>query len=417
MSLFHLISILIVFASVFGYFNARFIKLPTTIGLMLISIVFSLGVLLVGNYFPNILVYENKLMSQIDFRDIVLNGILSFLLFAGALQVDVSKLREQRWPVLIFSTLGVLISTFIVSGLLYYTLVLVNNPIPYLHCLLFGALISPTDPVAIMGILKKAGIIKSLEVKIVGESLFNDGVGYVLFLTILHIAQTGSGADAVQINDIGLLFLQEMGGGILLGGLLGWITYKALSRIDDYEVEVIITLALVMGGYTLADMMGLSGPITMVVGGLFIGEKIGDRKMVSEKSETYVNKFWQLMDVLFNAVLFLLIGLEFITVDFTKPAIIAGIIGIPAVILSRYISLKSLIVLMRKWVPFESKTTLIMTWGGLRGGISIAMALSLPDAMSRTLFITITYIIVIFSILAQGLTLEKMVKKYKLTNA
>ena len=403
------------FASVFGYLNARFIKLPTTIGLMLISIVFSLGVLLIGNYYPDILAYENKLMSQIDFRDIVLNGILSFLLFAGALQVDVSKLKEQRWPVLIFSTLGVLISTFLVGALLYYTLVFLHNSIPFLHCLLFGALISPTDPVAIMGILKKAGIIKSLEVKIVGESLFNDGVGYVLFLTILGILQSGTGIGSANISDISFLFLKEMGGGLFLGALLGWLTYKALSRIDDYEVEVMITLAMVMGGYSFADMLGFSGPITMVVGGLFIGRRIGDKKMVSEKSETYVNKFWQLIDVLFNALLFLLIGLEFITVDFTKPAIIAGIISIPVVILSRYISLKALILLMYKWVPFESKTTLVMTWGGLRGGISIAMALSLPDSVSRTLLITITYIIVIFSILVQGLTLEKVVKRFKLT--
>lgn len=268
------------FASVFGYLNARFIKLPTTIGLMLISIVFSLGVLLIGNYYPDILAYENKLMSQIDFRDIVLNGILSFLLFAGALQVDVSKLKEQRWPVLIFSTLGVLISTFLVGALLYYTLVFLHNSIPFLHCLLFGALISPTDPVAIMGILKKAGIIKSLEVKIVGESLFNDGVGYVLFLTILGILQSGTGIGSANISDISFLFLKEMGGGLFLGALLGWLTYKALSRIDDYEVEVMITLAMVMGGYSFADMLGFSGPITMVVGGLFIGRRIGDKKMV-----------------------------------------------------------------------------------------------------------------------------------------
>lgn len=416
MELFHLISILIVFASTFGYINSRFIKLPTTIGLMLISMIFSIGVLVLGKYFPTVISYENKLMVELDFRDIVLNGILSFLLFAGALQVDLSQLREQRLPVIVFSTLGVLISTFLVSILLYYALAVLNLKIPYLHCLVFGALISPTDPVAIIGILKKVGIIKSLEVKIVGESLFNDGVGYVLFLTVLSLAQSGSGGGNIEFQETALLFLKEVGGGFLLGGILGWITYRALSHIDDYQVEVMITLAMVMGGYTLADKLGISGPITMVVGGLIIGDKLGNKKVVSEQSEVYVNKFWDLMDVLFNAFLFLLIGLEILIVDFNKTALLAGLLIIPAVIISRYISLKALILLLRNWVPFESKTTLIMTWGGLRGGISIAMALSLPGDISRTLLITITYCIVIFSILVQGLTLAPMVKKYHLNN-
>ncbi|MGB3774253.1 MAG: sodium:proton antiporter [Leeuwenhoekiella sp.] len=415
MELFHLISILIVFASTFGYINARFIKLPTTIGLMLISILFSIGVLVLGKYFPTIISYENKLMAELDFRDIVLNGILSFLLFAGALQVDLSQLRKQRLPVILFSTFGVLISTFLVSVFLYYSLSLLGIQIPYLHCLVFGALISPTDPVAIMGILKKVGIIKSLEVKIVGESLFNDGVGYVLFLTVLNLAQSGSGGGGIEFQETALLFLKEVGGGFLLGGGLGWITYLALGRIDDYEVEVMITLALVMGGYTLAEQLAISGPITMVVGGLIIGDKLGNKEIVSERSEIYVTKFWDLMDVLFNAFLFLLIGLEILIVDFNKTALLAGLLIIPLVILSRYLSLKVLILSLSKWVPFESKTTLIMTWGGLRGGISIAMALSLPGDISRDILITITYCIVIFSILVQGLTLAPLVKKYRLT--
>lgn len=416
MELFHLISILIVFASTFGYINTRFIKLPTTIGLMLISLIFSIGVLILGKYFPTVISYENKLMAELDFRDIVLNGILSFLLFAGALQVDLSQLRKQRLPVIVFSTLGVLISTFLVSILLYYALTALHLQIPYLHCLVFGALISPTDPVAIIGILKKVGIIKSIEVKIVGESLFNDGVGYVLFLTVLSLAQSGSNGGNIEFQETALLFLKEVGGGFLLGGILGWVTYRALGRIDDYQVEVMITLAMVMGGYTLADQIGISGPITMVVGGLFIGDKLGNKDIVSERSEVYVNKFWDLMDVLFNAFLFLLIGLEILIVDFNKMALLAGLLIIPAVILSRYISLKALILLLKKWVPFESKTTLIMTWGGLRGGISIAMALSLPEDISRTLLITMTYCVVIFSILVQGLTLAPLVKKYHLNN-
>ncbi|KKK72113.1 hypothetical protein LCGC14_2907130, partial [marine sediment metagenome] len=273
-----------------------------------------------------------------------------------------------------------------------------------------------TDPVAVIALFRTLGVPKRLQLLIEGESLFNDGVGYVLFLTVLHLAQSGSGGEPVQFQETALLFLKEVGGGFLLGGILGWITYHALAHIDDYQVEVMITLAMVMGGYTLADKLGISGPITMVVGGLIIGDKLGNKKVVSEQSEVYVNKFWDLMDVLFNAFLFLLIGLEILIVDFNKTALLAGLLIIPSVILSRYVSLKALIVLLRNWVPFESKTTLIMTWGGLRGGISIAMALSLPEDISRTILITLTYCIVIFSILVQGLTLAPLVKKYHLNN-
>ncbi len=414
MSLFDLISILMVVASIFSYFNARLLKLPDTVGLFLIGILFSLFLLFLGNYFPNVLDYEQKILKQIDFQKFLMDGILSLLLFAGALKLDLQQLKSQRWPIIIFATVGTLITTFIVGFSLYYILLLINLPIPLSHALIFGALISPTDPVAILGVLNKTAIAKSLEIKISGESLFNDGVGYVLFLSLSHLAMQQGGGTDISLGEIGLVFLKEVGGAVLFGYLMGRITAAALLKIDEYKTQVLITLAMVMGGYTLAGMIGVSGPITMVVGGIMIVRSLGGENPISSETKDYVKKFWELVDGLMNAILFLLIGLKILDVQANRSVLITGCIAIILVLLSRFLSLKILMASMRKWIPFEPKAAIIMTWGGLRGGISIAMAISLADGLSKNLFIGITYIVVLFSILAQSLTLEWAVKKFDL---
>ncbi|NBC07147.1 MAG: sodium:proton antiporter [Bacteroidetes bacterium] len=409
MDLLTIITILIVFAAIFGYLNVRFLKLPVTIGLMVISLGFSLLTMAVSQVYPTLFELEKSLVEQIDFHTVLMEGMLSFLLFAGALHVDFQQLRTQRWPIILFATLGVVTSTFLVAGLSYFMLNGLGIEIPFLHCLLFGALISPTDPIAVLGILKKAGVPKSLETKIIGESLFNDGIGVVIFITIFQLARAGAGE--FETSEVALLFLEEVGGGIALGLGLGYIAYQMMKSIDDYEVEVITTLALVMGGYLLASSLHFSGPLTMVVAGLMVGHERFRTSSMSEETERYVDKFWELIDVLFNAVLFIIIGLEIVILSFDTQYIVAGLLAIPLVLLCRATALALPIALFRKQLNFFPKTNLIMTWGGLRGGISIALALSLADYMSRVPILTITYIVVIFSIIVQGLTVGNLVRR------
>jgi len=398
-----------VLSAVFGYINVRFLKLPNTIGLMLITIVFTLGVLGLSYFDNTLLEAERFIIGQIDFKTVLLDIMLSFLLFAGALHTNFQQLKVQRWPVLMFSTFGVLLSTFLVGAAVFFFLKLLGLEVAFIYCLLFGALISPTDPIAVLGILKKAGVPKKLEVKIVGESLFNDGVGVVIFLTIFQIALLGTGE--VETFDVVKLFGQEVFGGILLGGVLGWITYKLMKSIDDYDIEVIITLAAVMGGTVIAHKLHLSAPLAMVTAGLVVGNDTIRDTAMSEITETYVDKFWELIDILLNTILFVLIGMEMLVLTFKMEYIIAGLIAIPVVLACRYLSLLLPINLFKKKLDFVPKTNLIMTWGGLRGGISIALALGLTEAMERDLFLVITYVVVVFSILVQGLTVGKLVKK------
>ncbi len=409
MDIFVIATLLIVLSAIFGYVNVRFLKLPVTIGLMIIALIFSLATMLVGTVFPEMLAYEKELIGQIDFEEVLMEGMLSFLLFAGALHVNFAQLKDLRGPIILFATLGVVTSTFLVGGLTYLLLNLLGLPTAFIYCLLFGALISPTDPIAVMGILKKAGVPKKLEVKIVGESLFNDGIGVVVFLTIFGIA--ASGTPHFDFGEIGLLFLEEVGGGIILGLGLGYVAYRLMRSIDNYEVEVMISLAIVMGGYLLASKLHFSGPLAMVVAGLVIGHERFRTSSMSEVTELYVDKFWELMDVLFNAILFVLIGLEILILPFEQSYLTAGILAIPIVLLCRYASLSLPIEIFKKKLEFIPKTNLIMTWGGLRGGISIALALSLTEEMSRNLILNMTYIVVVFSIVIQGLTVDNLVRR------
>lgn len=411
MDYFTIATILIILSALFGYINERFLKMPLTIGLMIITIIFTSMVVLIGQFNDTLLIREKALITQIDFKAVLLDVMLSFLLFAGALHTNFAQLKVQRWPVFVFATVGVLVSTCLVGVSMYYVLGAINFKIDLIYCLLFGALISPTDPIAVLGILKKAGAPKKLETKIVGESLFNDGVGVVVFLTIFSIAESPTGIiEPIKILE---LFGVEVIGGISLGLVLGWITYKLMKSIDDYEVEVIITLAAVMGGTLLAQQFHLSAPLAMVTSGLIVGNETVRSNAMSKITETYVDKFWELIDVFLNTILFVLIGMEMLILTFKTGYIIAGLIAIPVVLICRYLSLWMPIKFFAKRLQFVPKTNLIMTWGGLRGGISIALALSLTDAMERELFLVITYIIVLFSIIVQGLTVEVVVRKYK----
>ena len=398
MDLFTITGILIALSALFGYINVRFLKLPTTIGLMIIAILFTLGIFVTNLFDDGIYNFASDLINSVDFQHLLLDVMLGFLLFAGAIHTNFDQLKVQRWPILIFSTLGILASTFIIGTSVYYLLALFNIKASYIACLLFGSLISPTDPIAVLGILKQAGVPKKLETKIVGESLFNDGVGVVIFLTILSIAGFGGGEHHAEASISGVikLFGLEVLGGIAIGGLMGYLTWLLLRSIDDYNIEVTITLALVTAGYSLAHFLGVSGPLAMVVAGLIVGNDTVRDSAMSEITEQYVDKFWELVDMLLNSILFVLIGLELIILSFDSTYIVIGIICILLVLGARFLSLIIPVKAFSKKLDFVPNTTTIMTWGGLRGGISIALALSLPEEMNRELFLTITYIVVVF---------------------
>ncbi|WKK80702.2 cation:proton antiporter [Marivirga arenosa] len=413
MNIFQIITLLIVISALFSYLNVRFFKLPTTIGLMIMAMLFTLGIT-ISSFFTDVLLNNAvEIISSIDFKEVLLDVMLSFLLFAGALHTKLSHIKTQRYPILMFATFGVLVSTILIGSLTFYLLNFMNLPISFMQALLFGALISPTDPIAVLGILKKAGAPKRLETKIVGESLFNDGVGVVIFLVLFQLAANPE-AD-ISIGHISFLFFEEVGGGILLGLGLGYATYWMLKSIDNYETEVMLTLAMVMGGYLLASSLHFSGPLAMVVAGLFLGNDTQRQSSMSEITERYVDKFWEILDVFLNAILFVLIGLEVLILSFEDNYIIAGLILIPISLICRYLALLGPIQIFKKKLDFVPRTGLIMTWGGLRGGISIALALSLTDEMNRELIVAITYIIVVFSIIVQGLTVEKVLKWLKVS--
>ena len=409
MNYFLIATILVFLSAAFGFINVRFLKLPNTIGLMVITILFTLGVFVLSYFDDTLLNAEKYIITQIDFKTLLLDIMLSFLLFAGALHTNFKQLHVQRWPILAFSTLGVLVSTFLVGTSIFYLLMVFEMDVDYIYCILFGALISPTDPIAVLGILKKAGVPKKLETKIVGESLFNDGVGVVVFLTIFQFAS--SSGKTITALDVLELFGVEVIGGIILGLLLGWITYRLMRAIDDYDIEVIITLATVMVGTVIAQKFHLSAPLAMVTAGLVVGNDTLRDSAMSEITETYVDKFWELIDILLNTLLFVLIGMEILVLTFELNYVLAGLLAIPIILICRYLSLLIPINFFKEKLDFVPSTDLIMTWGGLRGGISIALALGLTQEMHRDLFLVITYVVVVFSIIVQGLTVGKLVKK------
>ncbi len=413
MSIINTIAILISLAAIFSYINYRFLKIPSTIGLLAIALLMSLSIVVMGKFGLPIEDHAKELLRGIDFNEALMQGMLSALLFAGALHVHLEELIKQKWVVAILASVGVIASTFMVGYASYFIFGLLGLNIPLIYCLLFGSLISPTDPIAVLGILKTVGASKSLETKIAGESLFNDGVAVVVFLVLLSFVGDGGGAHGAhgQLDAMGIaiLFGQEVIGGTVFGLVIGYITFRMLASIDNYQVEILLTLGLVLGGYALASAMHISGPIAIVVAGLMIGNR-GRKHAMSDKTREHLDDFWELIDEILNAMLFVLIGLEVLILTLEAQYLLAGVIMIPVVLLIRFIAVGVPVSILKLSHTFTPKIVRILTWGGLRGGISIALVLTLPTGEPREALLVITYVIVIFSILVQGMTVGKLVK-------
>lgn len=407
MDLFHILAIIISLTAIFSYVNHRYFGLPVTIGVMTVSLIFSLIFIGLNRLVPGLEKSVQLLLNSINFDETLLHGMLSFLLFAGALHVNIQDLAERKYSITSLATASTLISVFIVGVLSWLLLTLFNIDFPLIYCLLFGAIISPTDPIAVLSILKKSKAPKSLEIKITGESLFNDGIGVVMFLLILEIA---TGVHHVNAGHIIMLFVREAGGGIAAGMLLGYLAFLMLKSVDNYQVEILITLALTTGGYALADLIHVSGPIAIVVAGLLIGNH-GRFLAMSEKTRHHLDIFWELVDEILNAVLFVMIGMEILVLTFERNYLSLCLLVIPIILFARLVSVGIPIKLISFFRSFSPGVIRIMTWGGLRGGISVALALSLPESPERQLILTLTYSVVLFSILVQGLTIEKLVNK------
>ena len=405
MNIFEISSILVTISAFLMYMNFKFLKFPMTIGLMLLSLIFSFLIFLISPLIPGVESLAFSMLNEIDFNATLMGGMLSFLLFAGALHVDLNDLLDQKLIISILATLGVIFSTFLVGTITYYLLGLFSIHIDYIYCLLFGSLISPTDPIAVLGILKETSAPKSLETTIAGESLFNDGVGVVVFAVILSLAV--GGAD-ISLSKISFLFIEEAVGGVIFGLITGYLFFKLLKSVDNYPLEIMLTLALVMGGYSLSSYLHLSGPLAMVVAGLFIGNH-GKMFAMSEATHKQLFSFWELIDEFLNALLFVLIGFEVLIISFNFNYIVTGALLIPLILLVRFIGISIPLKLLGSKANLSKGAGVVMTWCGLRGGISIALALSLPESPERSLIIAITYIVVAFSILVQGLTSKKVV--------
>ncbi len=410
MTFLQITSLLIVLAGGFGAFNYLFLKLPTAIGILVVSLLASFSLLALDLLLPALDIAKTVrgLITSIDFSDTLMDGMLGLLLFAGALHVKLSDLRSQWVPVLLMATGGIALSTVIVGfGFSWLT------GMPLLMAMIFGALISPTDPVAVMGVLRGADLPKALETKITGESLFNDGVGYVVFLVLVGAAfpseSHGSGANG-PLASAAMLFVQEALGGAVLGLVLGWLTFRVMRRIDDYSLEVLLTLGLAFGGYELAVWLHVSAPIMAVCAGLLIGD-VGSAKGMSELTRRYVDGFWKLVDEILNAVLFLLIGFEVFAITFDGDVFLTGMATIIIALIARLAAVALPITLLRAFRTFDAGVIPIMTWGGLKGGISVALALSLPDTEWKPMILACTYIVVVFSIIVQGLTVGRLANR------
>lgn len=397
---FDIAAVLILIAAVLGYANHRFLKLPSAVGLTLMGALASLAIIGIGAIFPawGLTPMVERFLSGIDFHATLMEGMLSFLLFAGALHVDWSHMRANRLLVFLLATFGVLLSTGLVGIGTWWIAGIMGFPIPLAWALVFGALISPTDPVAVMAILKRAAVPSSLQATVAGESLFNDGVGVVIFVILLAVA---TGSDEFSWARAASDFAREALGGVAFGLVTGWIAFRAMESIDDYSVEVMISLALVMAGYSLAHAIHVSGPVAMAVAGLFIGNA-GMARAMSDTTRDYLVKFWELIDEILNAVLFLLIGLEVVLVTGQPRLLLFGVAAIPLALLARWFSVSVPFALLRSRIDLGRLAVPTLVWGGLRGGISIALALSLPGSPSRTPIVAATFVIVLFSVIVQG---------------
>jgi CPA1 family monovalent cation:H+ antiporter len=409
--------IVITLAAIFAYCNERWLQLPETIGLMVVAMILSLLLVVAGLLNPQVVDFAKTFMQQIDFNETLMHGMLGFLLFAGALHVRIGDLADQKWVVTITATLGVIGSTLVVGTIAWWILGLLGMPISWIYCLLFGALISPTDPISVLGIMKKIGAPKSLATKISGEALFNDGVGVVIFLVILDLA---SGSATFSVDHVGTLLLQEVLGGVLLGLALGGIAFYLHNTVENEHVEILISLAVVAGGYPLALALHFSGPIAMVVAGLLIGNH-GRQYAMGDEVRRHLDMLWELIDEILNAVLFVLLGLELLVLTWQRPFLIAGLLMIPTVLIARLVTIGAAVAMLRKFRTFSPRVVRILTWGGLRGGISVALALSIPATLEagtgdsafpvRNLILAMTYMVVVFSIIVQGLTIGPFIRR------
>lgn len=400
-------SLLIVLAGAFGAINYFFLRLPSAIGILVVALLASLAVMALDALAPGLgmAAEVQGFVSGMEFSTALLEGMLGLLLFAGALHVKLGDLREQAWVVALMATIGVALSTVIIGVTFHWAM-----GIPILIALVFGSLISPTDPVAVLGVLRAADLRKGLETKIAGESLFNDGVAYVVFLVLVGLAFPGDDHHGSGLSDAVKLFFQEAVGGAVLGAVLGWLVFQVMRRIDDYSLEVLLSLGLAFGGYQLAVYLHLSGPIMAVVAGLFIGD-VGMKYGMSEETRNYLDAFWKLIDEILNALLFLMIGVEVFAVAFGWDAVWGGILAIFVALVARLAAVSLPILLLSPFRAFTRDVIPIMTWGGLKGGISVALVLSLPDGDWKPLLLTMTYIVVLFSIIIQGLTIAPLARR------
>ena len=395
-------------ATLLGYTSATQFRIQPSIAILTLSLLIVITANIIEPITGHLAAYDQiaHIIQHAHFQDLLMDIMLPILLFAGAMSMNAAYFKKHQWTILILAIVSTIASTFLIGYGFYAVMQYLGTPMELIYCLLFGALISPTDPVAVLGILKQAKVPRSMEIQIAGESLFNDGIGVVAFIVLSEIAVTG---HTVSAEHIGLLFVEEAVGGALFGFVIGWLTYRLLKSVDNYQVEVLLTLALVMGGYALASAIHISGPIAVVVAGLFIGNH-GRRFAMSETTRLHLDGFWKLTDEILNALLFVLIGMEVLVLTFSGNLFIAGLLAIPAILLARWVSVSIPVLVIGRWRTFIPGTISILTWGGLRGGISVALALSLPPGREREILLAVTYTVVIFSILVQGLTLRRVAR-------
>jgi Na+:H+ antiporter len=407
LTVFEILALLVTVTALLSYLNARVLGLPTTIGVMLGGLLVSLVLVLLTRVQLLPLAWAEDLLSGLALDDVLLGGMLSFLLFAGALQVNLAELLERRWTILLLAAGGTLLSTVVIGFGVHWLLGLFAIELPLVHALLFGALISPTDPVAVISILKETNASSGLRVMVTGESLFNDGVGVVIFVSLLGVL---AGEATPTVSSVALLFLREAAGGLLFGLALGYVAYLMLRRVDQYTVEILITLAVVTGGYAICSRLHVSGPLAMVVSGIVIGNH-GRAFAMSDATRQHLDIFWTVVDEVLTAVLFLLIGLEIMLLDLTVAYVIAGIATIVIALFARLISVALPLAGVSRNRRERRSTIALLTWGGLRGGIAVALALALPPGQYRDLLLVLTYAVVLFSIVVQGLTVERLIQR------
>jgi monovalent cation:H+ antiporter, CPA1 family len=409
MSPFETIAALLSIAAVFAYVNHRWIRQPASIALMSMALGISLFLIALDHIgLFQVEDFATAVLERVNFNETLLHGMLGALLFAGALHINLNDLRRERLAVSLLAVVATVASTFLVGALTFLIARALALPLAFGHCLLFGALISPTDPIAVLGILKEARVPKSMEIQIAGESLFNDGVGVVVFTSILGVVSRGGEAT---MGDVLALFAREAMGGILFGLASGYVTFRLLRSIDHYQTELLLTLGLVLGGYALAERLHLSAPLSAVTAGLVIGNQ-GRTHGMSDVTRDHLDKFWSLIDEILNAILFVLVGFEVIRLTLTGRTVIASLLLIPAVLLARFISVSIPLLGLSRWVRRGDGTIAVLTWGGLRGGISVALALSTPAGPERDLIVAMTYFVVVFSVLVQGLTLGRLARRF-----